>query len=95
MQFGWIGVMSFFSDGSKFNLFGSNGQQYCWRKSGERLLDQHVQPTIKFGGGSIMVWRCMNWEGVGNLHLIEGIMDKYVYCEILEIELISTITCMI
>jgi hypothetical protein len=55
------------------------------------LLDQHVQPIVKFGGGSIMVWRCMNWEGVGNLRLIEGIMDKYVYCEILEMELISTI----
>jgi hypothetical protein len=33
----------------------------------------------------------MSWEGVGNLHLIEGIMDKYVYCEILEMDLISTI----
>jgi hypothetical protein len=33
----------------------------------------------------------MSWEGVGNLRLIEGIMDKYVYREILEMEFISTI----
>jgi hypothetical protein len=33
----------------------------------------------------------MSWEGVGNLHLIEGVMDKYVYREILEMDLISTI----
>jgi hypothetical protein len=38
-----------------------------------------------------MVWKCMSWEGVGNLRLIEGIMDKYVYREILEMEFISTI----
>jgi hypothetical protein len=80
-----------FFDESKFNLFASDGRQYCWRRNGERLLDQHVQPTVKFGGGSIMVWRCMSWEGVGILCLIEGIMDKYVYCEILEMDLISTI----
>ena len=80
-----------FSDESKFNLFGSDGQQYCWRRSGERLLDQHVQSTVKYGGGNIMVWGCMTWEGVGNLHLIEGIMDKYVYRNILETELINTI----
>jgi transposase len=28
-----------FSDESKFNLFGSNRRQYCWRKRGEHLLD--------------------------------------------------------
>jgi len=50
-----------------------------------------VQPTIKFGGGGIMVWGCMSWEEVGNLCLIDGIMDKYVYCEILEMELMNTI----
>ena len=33
----------------------------------------------------------MTWKGVGNLHLIEGNMDKYVYCEILEMELMNTI----
>ena len=33
----------------------------------------------------------MSCEGVGNLHLIEGIMDKYIYRKILEMDLISTI----
>jgi hypothetical protein len=78
---------------SKFNLFGSNGRQYCWKRNGERRFDQHVQPTAKFGGEgvSILVWECMNWEGVGNLRLIERKMDKYVYLEVLEMELMSTI----
>lgn len=85
----WAHVI--FSDESKFNLFGSDGRQYCWRKSGDRLLDQHVQSTVKHGGGNIMVWGCMTWEGVGKLHLIEGKMDKYVYRNILETELMGTI----
>ena len=80
-----------FSDKSKFNLFGSDGRQYCWRRSGERLLDRHIQPTIKFWRGSIMVWRCMTWKGIGNLRLIEGKMDKYIYREVLEMELMNTI----
>ena len=50
-----------------------------------------MQPTVKFGGGNIMVWRCMTWEGVGNLCLIEGNINKYVYHEILEMELLNTI----
>ena len=38
-----------------------------------------------------MVWGCMTWEGVGNLRLIEGNMDKFVYREILEMEFMNTI----
>ena len=35
----------------------------------------------------------MSREGVGNLHLVEGKMDKYVYpsCEVEEMELVNTI----
>ena len=80
-----------FSDESNFNLFGSDERRYCWKKSRECFLDQHVQSTIKHGRGSIMVWDCMSWEGVGKLHLIEGMMDKYVYCNILEMEVVGTI----
>ena len=42
-------------------------------------------------GGSIMIWGCMSWEGIGKLNLIEGKIDKYMYCNILEIELVGSI----
>jgi hypothetical protein len=58
-----------FSNESKFNLFGLDGWQYCWRRSGEHLLGQHVQPPIKFGRGSIMVWECMKYYGLGMYEL--------------------------
>ncbi|GBO31592.1 hypothetical protein AVEN_87468-1 [Araneus ventricosus] len=31
-----------------------------------------------------MVWWCMNAVGVGNLHFIDGMMDKYMYLDILK-----------
>ncbi|CAB5384973.1 unnamed protein product [Rhizophagus irregularis] len=46
------------SDESKFNVFGSDGREYCWKKKGKPLKDQHVKGTIKFGGGGVFVWRC-------------------------------------
>lgn len=68
------------SDESKFELFGKKQRPRVWIKSGERLLDQNVQKTVKHGGGSIMVWGCFSWSSVGNLVEIEGIMtaDRYI-----------------
>ena len=43
------------SDESKFDVFGSDGRQWCWRNPTESLCDSHVQHTVKHGGGSIMV----------------------------------------
>lgn len=73
-----------FSDEVKFNLFGSDGQQKVWRKKGERYSEKNLSPTVKYGGGSLMLWGCFSAEGVGELNFIEGIMDKYKYMEILK-----------
>ncbi|GFT27626.1 transposable element Tc1 transposase [Trichonephila clavipes] len=48
-----------FSDESKFNIFGSDGRQYVWRKPNTELEKQHLTPTVKYGGGSVLVWGCM------------------------------------
>lgn len=48
-----------FSDESKFQLFGSDGKQYCRRRPGEEYLDRNVKSTVKHGGGRIMVWGCI------------------------------------
>lgn len=78
------------SDESKFNVFGSDGRQYCWRKPGESIRDGHVQTTVKHGGGSVMVWGCMTWDGVGFLCKIDGIMNSATYQAILGNELMPT-----
>ena len=71
-----------FSDECKFNVF-YNSNRKIWRKDGTRLSDKNIIPTIKHGGGSVMVWGCMSHKGVGNLVFIDEIMDKYLYANIL------------
>lgn len=73
-----------FSDESKFNLFGSDGKRYCRRSPGEEFLPRNVKQMVKHGGGSVMVWGCVTWNGMGRLHRIEGNMTAAMYCDILE-----------
>ena len=41
-------------------------------------------PTVKYGGGSIMLWGCLAAEGTGALHRIDDIIMKNNYVEILK-----------
>ena len=41
-------------------------------------------PTVKHGGGNVIVWGCMSAAGVGKLHFIEGNMNYNMHCEILQ-----------
>ena len=79
------------SDETKINRLGSDGRQWAWKKQGERLSSRLVQPTVKFGGGSLMFWGCMSWEGVGYGTRIEGRMNADLYVSILEDELQQSI----
>ncbi len=51
------------SDETKINLFGSDGVKRVWRQPGEEYKDKCVLPTVKHGGGSVMVWGCMSAAG--------------------------------
>ncbi len=72
------------SDESKVNLFDSDGVQHVWRRPGEEYHENCALPTVKHGGGSIMVWGCMSTAGTGELRFIEGNMDSNMYCDILK-----------
>ncbi|GFS72908.1 transposable element Tcb1 transposase [Trichonephila clavipes] len=54
-----------------------------WRKSNTVMHVKNLRPTVKYGGGSQIVWGSMANSGVENLHFIDGIMNKYVYLDIL------------
>ena len=47
------------SDEIKNNHIGSDGKRWSWKKAGEDLGDRLVQETVKFEGGSLMMWGCM------------------------------------
>lgn len=75
------------SDETKINRLGSDGRKWVWKKAGEGLSDRLVEGTKKFGGGSLMMWGCMMWDGVGYACKIDGRMDADLYVKILEEDL--------
>ena len=79
------------SDEMKINLFGSDSFKHVWRRPDEEYKDKCVMPTVKHGGGNVMVWGCMSVAGVGELHFIEGNMNSNMYCEILPQSMIPSI----
>lgn len=78
----WKSVL--WSDESKFEIFGSRRRIYVRRKVNERYNPKCILPTVKHGGGSVMVWGCFSYDGVGELMKIEGIMRKEEYHRILQ-----------
>lgn len=72
------------SDETKINRFGSDGREWVWKKKGEGLKQDHVQGTVKFGGGSLMIWGCMLYDGCGYMCKIDGKMDAQLYTSILD-----------
>jgi len=71
------------SDESKFNLFSSDGIRYIRRPVNKRFDVRYQVPTVKHGGGSVMLWGCFSRDGTGPLVQINEIMDRYVYHKIL------------
>ena len=71
------------SDETKLELFGHMDAEYVWRKK-EAYKAKNTVPTVKHGGGNIMLWGCFSSSGTGNLVKVQGIMKKEDYISILE-----------
>jgi hypothetical protein len=76
------------SDETKINRINSDGRVWVWKKKGEAFSDRMVIETKKFGGGSLMVWGCMTWDGPGFICKIDGKMDAELYISILDEDLL-------
>ncbi len=73
-----------FTDESKFEIFGAGKRRmYVRRMANERFKSYCLKPTVKHGGGSVMVWGGVCAVGVVPLVRIKGIMDQKVYHSIL------------
>jgi hypothetical protein len=71
-----------FTDESKFNIFGSDGYCIVWRKKNTGHKKENLRPTVKHGGGSVLVWGCLSETAVGSLLFIDVIMNHRVYIDI-------------
>ena len=79
-----------FSDKLIFRLFGMDGIEWCWRKPGQRLDPRFTKKKLKHGGGKVTVWGLITPFGVGHIVRIEGNLNKELYTEILEDDLLGS-----
>ena len=78
----WKSVL--WSDESKFEIFGSNRRVFVRRRVGEQMISACVVPTVKHGGGGVMVWGCFAGDTVCDLFRIQGTLNQHGYHSILQ-----------
>ncbi|KAG2456924.1 TC1A transposase, partial [Polypterus senegalus] len=78
------------SDETKIELFGVNARRHVWRKPGNAHHQANTIPTVKHGGGSIMLWGCLSATGTGRLVRIKGKMTAAMYRVILDENLLQS-----
>ncbi|KAI3357191.1 hypothetical protein L3Q82_015646, partial [Scortum barcoo] len=78
------------SDETKIELFGVNARRHVWRKPGTTHHQANTIPTVKHGGGNIMLWGCFSVAGTGRLVRIEGKMNAAMYRDILDENLLQS-----
>ncbi len=83
------------SDETKINVFGTDGFKTVWRRKGEEYKEKCMVPTVKHGGGSVLMWGCMSAAGVGELHFIDGIMNSQMYCSILKEKMLPSLRALV
>ncbi len=66
----WVKVL--WSDETKIQLFGINSTSRVWRRRNAAYDPKITIPTIKHGGGNIMLWGCFSAKGTGQLYRIKG-----------------------
>ncbi len=64
----WANIL--WTDETKVELFGRCVSRYIWRKTNTGFHKKNIIPTVKHGGGSVMVWGCFAASGPGRLAIL-------------------------
>ncbi|KAJ4949564.1 hypothetical protein JOQ06_021074, partial [Pogonophryne albipinna] len=84
----WENVI--WSDETKIELFGKNSTKRVWRRKNAELHPKNTIPTVKHGGGNIMLWGCFSAKGPGRLIRVKERMNGAMYREILSDNLLPS-----
>ncbi len=84
----WENVI--WSDETKIELFGKNSTCRVWRRKNAELHPKNTIPTVKHGGGNIMLWGCFSAKGPGRLICVKERMNGAMYHEILSENLLPS-----
>uniref|UniRef100_A0A674PFI4 Uncharacterized protein n=1 Tax=Takifugu rubripes TaxID=31033 RepID=A0A674PFI4_TAKRU len=84
----WENVI--WSDETKIELFGKNSNCCVWRRKNAVLHPKNTIPTVKHGGGNIMLWGCFSAKGPGRLICVKERMNGAMYREILSENLLPS-----
>ncbi|KAK1803821.1 hypothetical protein P4O66_003775 [Electrophorus voltai] len=85
----WFKVL--WSDETKIEVFGADHTRGVWPEDGTANDPKNTFPTVKHGGGNIMLWGCFSAKEPGHLVRIHRKMDSTAYLEILAKNLHSSI----
>ncbi len=66
------------SNKTKHELFGINSTRSVWRRRNAAYDPKNTIPTVKHGGGNIILWGCFSAKGTGKLNCIKWTMDQAI-----------------
>ncbi|KAJ4920164.1 hypothetical protein JOQ06_026278 [Pogonophryne albipinna] len=84
----WENVI--WSDETKIEIFGKNSTRRVWRRKNAELHPKNTIPTVKHGGGNIMLSGCFSAKGPGRLIRAKERMNGAMYREILSDNLLPS-----
>ncbi|KAK3513499.1 hypothetical protein QTP70_015493 [Hemibagrus guttatus] len=77
------GIMCFGQMSLKLNYLDTI-TGHVWRKPNTAFQQMNLTPTVKHGGGSVLVWGCVAAAGPGKLTITESMMNSTLYQKVLE-----------
>uniref|UniRef100_A0A3Q2W3X4 Tc1-like transposase DDE domain-containing protein n=1 Tax=Haplochromis burtoni TaxID=8153 RepID=A0A3Q2W3X4_HAPBU len=76
---------------SCFSVWQCDGQVWVWRLPGEQYLSDCIVPSVKYGGGGVMVWGCFSGVGLGPLLPVNETLNSSAYQDILDNFMLPTL----
>ena len=70
------------SEEASFTLFPASGRVYVRRTPKETHNPEFLVPTVKHGGGSVIIWPTISWYSAGPIIILHGRITASDYVDI-------------